>query len=565
MSLDAKDRKIYDLLNDKLFVIPENQRKYVWEKKNWEELFDDISLIYKEQMSNHFIGSIVLKSEKINDGIKNHYIVIDGQQRISTLTILFCVIAFIYAENGYIERYNGIRKFLFVMDDKFKSHAMISNNANLSINKLVEFLYGDFEALVLNDSPLLDYDFYLNSLRIAKNVKECFSYFYGAISKTINKNISELIKIQEIITEINYIDIVAKEDEDVFTIFEILNARGKPLSDYELLRNFLLKYSYKDDKDRVKKELLHIEDLLGSNIDVFLKHYVTHKYGKKSDNKENRPYKIIVKNEKDKDKSILMKDLFCKAEYYDRIINCKDCTEEEKKIFMFFKQRRQQQFRPIVMGLMHKKELMLMSESEYLDVLNYLYAFFICYNVIGDQTSNKIEDIVYGYSEGIENHYSKELILKMKKSMGERLPSENHLKSSIKNIKYSHTVKAYSDNKKAENVRAIFEVIEREKGCISGLSMDLVNIEHCYPDSQDDGRELNFSIGNLMLLEIALNDECADKNIESKINIYKKSLLKCPHILVNNLIDGNFDINERSNRIAETIYSYIQRLSGLIE
>lgn len=563
MSLDAKDRKIYDLLNDKQFIIPENQRKYVWEMNNWKELFDDILLIYKEKMSNHFIGSIVLKSKKINDGIKNHYIVIDGQQRISTLTILFCVIAFIYAENGNVERYNGVRKFLFVMDDKFKPHAMISNNANPSINKLVEFLYGDFEVLVLNGSPLLDYNAYLNPLRITKNVKDCFSYFYDAVSKTINQNINELVKIQNIITEINYIDIVAKEDEDAFTIFEILNARGKPLSDYELLRNFLLKYSYKDDKDRVKNDLLYIENLLGSNIDVFLKHYVTHKYGKKSDNKENRPYKIIVTNEKENDKNLLMRDLICKAKYYDKITNYTNCIEEEKKIFMFFKQRRQQQFRPIVMGLMHQKELLIMSESEYLDALNYLYAFFICYNVIGDQTSNKIEDIVYGYSEKIENYYSKDVILNMKKSMGERLPSENHLKSSIRNIKYSHKVKAYSDNKKAENVRAIFEVIEREKGYSLELSNDLVNIEHCYPDSQDDGNELNFSIGNLMLLEITLNDECKNKALVDKMNIYKKSLLKCPQILVNNLTNGNFDINERSNRIVETIYSYIQRLSGL--
>lgn len=565
MSLDAKDKKIYDLLNDKQFIIPENQRKYVWEMNNWKELFDDILLIYKEQMSSHFVGSIVLKSIKINDGIKNHYIVIDGQQRISTITILFCVIAFIYAENGYIERYNGMKKFLLVMDDEFKPHAMISNEANPSINKLVEFLYGDFEGLVLNASTLSDYNSYLNSLKITKNVKECFSYFYSVIHKTIGQNINELTKIQNVIIEINYIDIVAKEDEDAYTIFEILNARGKPLSDYELLRNFILKYTNKDEKIKIKKDLSHLENLLGGNIDIFLKHYVTHKYGKKSDNKENRPYKILVTNEKENDKNELMADLICKAKYYDKIVNYNDCSADEKKIFMFFRQRRQQQFRPIIMGLMHQKEMSFMSEVEYLEAIKYLYAFFVCYNVIGEQTSNKIEDIVYGYSEKIENNYSNEVILNMKKSMGERIPSERHLKNSIRNIKYSNKVKAYSGNKKAENVRAIFEFIEREMGCTLDLPTDSINIEHCYPDSQDDGNELNFSLGNLMLLEKSLNDECQNKNLINKIDIYKRSLLKCPQNLVDNLKNCNFDIKERLNKIVEIIYLYIQRLSGIVK
>ena len=65
MGLDAKDRKTYDLLNDKLFIIPENQRKYVWDSNNWTELMDDISLVYKEKINSHFIGSVVLKTQKI--------------------------------------------------------------------------------------------------------------------------------------------------------------------------------------------------------------------------------------------------------------------------------------------------------------------------------------------------------------------------------------------------------------------------------------------------------------------------------------------------------------------
>ena len=562
MSLDAKDRKVYDLLNDKLFIIPENQRKYVWDSNNRTELMDDITLVYKEKMNSHFIGSVVLKTQKIDDGIRNHYIIIDGQQRISTLSIIFCVIAFIYAEAREIDLYNGVKKSLFVTDNKGKYHPMITKDANFSINKIVEFLYDDFETQLTSNASILDIKNYLNKLKIAKNVKDCFTYFYNFIKNLTKNSIQEVIKIQEIIKDINYIDIVAKEDEDAYNIFEILNARGKPLSDFELLRNFLLKYVSMNEKNNVKSDLIWLEDTLNVNIDIFLKHYVTHKYGKKSDNKENRPYKIISKNEKNNDKNELIKDLKLKATYYNKMLTYSNCSETEKKIFMFFKQRRQQQFRPIVMGLMHQKDLGNITGEIYNSTLNYLYSFFICYNVIGDQTSNKIEDIVYGYSNKLENDFDPLTIYHMKHSMAERMPSDIHMKNNIKNIKYSNKRKAYSDSKKAENVRAIFEVLERKKGFVGDLSVDKVNIEHCYNDSDGDDSEKNFTIGNLMLLEIELNKRCKAKSLSEKKNIYEESALKCPHELVTEMINNNFDIDERSNKIATALTEYIRELSS---
>lgn len=45
MSFDANDKKIYDLFNRNRFIIPRNQRRYVWNKRNWDELFEDILLV----------------------------------------------------------------------------------------------------------------------------------------------------------------------------------------------------------------------------------------------------------------------------------------------------------------------------------------------------------------------------------------------------------------------------------------------------------------------------------------------------------------------------------------
>ena len=60
MGFKAEDRSIYDLLNDKMYSVPTNQRKYVWEQQNWEELFEDVKLVVESKTTNHFLGSIVL-------------------------------------------------------------------------------------------------------------------------------------------------------------------------------------------------------------------------------------------------------------------------------------------------------------------------------------------------------------------------------------------------------------------------------------------------------------------------------------------------------------------------
>ena len=126
MGLTANDKKVYDLLNDKMYHVPDNQRKYVWNEVNWKELFEDINLVRKEKTSNHFIGSIVLKSEGAREGIQNHFSIIDGQQRISTITILICSIALLYAELGSFGKFDGLRKSLFVSDTERRDHTIVA-------------------------------------------------------------------------------------------------------------------------------------------------------------------------------------------------------------------------------------------------------------------------------------------------------------------------------------------------------------------------------------------------------------------------------------------------------
>ena len=560
MSFKSDDKTVYELLNDKMFIVAANQRKYVWTINNWKELMADIDLVYQNKTDKHFIGSIVLKKEKIDDGVQSHYSIIDGQQRISTLTIMLCAMAYLFAENDKQEDYNGLRKQLFVTDSKNRPHPICSKDANLHISKLVCFLFESLDAtfseLSLLKPTIIDYNELLKRAGCSKAITGCFGFFYNSLKERSADDLAALAQYRNIIYKIRYIDIVAEEDEDAYTIFEVLNARGQALTDFELLRNYVLRYSDEHEKENAKKALSELEALLDGETEIFLKHYAMHKYGEKTDKNEHRPYKVITSHEKS-NMILFMRDLLLKAKYYHKITQYNDCSPLEKKVFSFFKPRRQQQFRPLVLGMMHQKELGKLSDADYDRYLEYLYEFFICYHIIGEQTSNKIEDVVYAYSCRLENEFSTSLLSDFQKSIVKRIPSEENFVNSIKRIMYSHKFKAYADNRRKENVFAIYELLERELGYLG--SFDKMNIEHCNPDFESED---NAHIGNLMLLEEKVNDKCKNKPLAQKIELYEESALKYPKIIRERFIKtGKLDFDGNSTWVAKVLYNRIKAVT----
>lgn len=101
MAFEAKDYAISDILNKSVFDIPRNQRRYVWKKPHWQDLYEDIVFSITETKP-HFVGSIVLEGEGKKDGL-SYYTIIDGQQRLTTITIVLLAIMKHFHENHLID------------------------------------------------------------------------------------------------------------------------------------------------------------------------------------------------------------------------------------------------------------------------------------------------------------------------------------------------------------------------------------------------------------------------------------------------------------------------------
>ena len=91
--MKANDVPILDLIEGKkkTFIIPPFQRNYEWTKEQCEELFDDIKIAY-ETKRTHYLGNVVYYRGENSDSIYNELILVDGQQRITTILLLICAI-----------------------------------------------------------------------------------------------------------------------------------------------------------------------------------------------------------------------------------------------------------------------------------------------------------------------------------------------------------------------------------------------------------------------------------------------------------------------------------------
>lgn len=552
MGFEAKEKAVDKLLNDAIYYIPRNQRRYVWNSANWTDMYEDILLVADKIADSHFIGSIVLKDEGKEDGLSK-YTVIDGQQRILTLTIYLISIMFMLKKRNLMDDFGGTQKYLVAKDIKNNMREIVYPEYHLTIPNLVknilEIDQKEIERLSISAFANMN----LISQKKDKNVIDALKFFTNKLNTLENEKI---LQIRDALIGISYVNIISSTEEDSYTIFEILNARGLDLEDYELLKNYIMRYLQPiETRDDAKKIWEEIEDNLGKNQKSFLRHYALHKYNYNSYKKQGLSvYKTIEKATKGRNVNLLLNDLRLKAQLYYQILYPEE-NGLEFEIFNFFKKYKFEQIRPLIMSLKHQKMLENLSDDLYKEILKYLYTFIVSYKIIGEENSNKLSDTIYKYANLIENEYSDSQIEECIKALNEKLPTLDSFTNSFKNLGWSNHWGIYKDSKNKERCQLVLEMIEKY---ISNREINVpVTIEHILPDCECID---NAQIGNLFYLEESLNRQCADKKLEEKIGIYEKSSLMAPVGFAKRYKSKDFEPKNRTIFLARLIYNNVLRI-----
>jgi len=136
MGFDANVKKTSKLLNDAIYLIPRNQRQYIWTIDNWNDLLEDVRFS-TQNGSTHFIGSVVLQKGEEENGLET-FRIIDGQQRMITITIFMLAIMMQLKQANCLDDFEGMLKYVEATDKKNGKHMILSLEQYQSIELMLK-------------------------------------------------------------------------------------------------------------------------------------------------------------------------------------------------------------------------------------------------------------------------------------------------------------------------------------------------------------------------------------------------------------------------------------------
>ena len=380
--LQAGETTLNKLLNtSRQFIVPIFQRNYSWQKSQYEQLWFDILRASKfKEKQNHFIGSIVYIDMGTPAGRPQQLLLIDGQQRLTTISILLCAI------KDYVQKFN--------LETKLINLAKIKNQFLYNSDEIDEDKY----KLLLN---VQDKETYIKLIdntiftvnKPATNIIKCYEFFYERIEDFIKQD-GQIDEIYAGIFKLSLVSISLDKDSDnPQMIFESMNSTGKDLSQTDLLRNYLLMDLTPEKQTRLYKTYWKpMEELFGEDIykndvnkfDYFIRDFLTLKRDTGYICKINNVYENFKRYYLDNncEKFAVLKDLFTYAKYYACIDLLQENDDELKLYWQEFKKLDSHVVYPFLLKLYDDYSRQILIKEDFKKILqvviSYLWRRAIC-------------------------------------------------------------------------------------------------------------------------------------------------------------------------------------------
>lgn len=380
--LQAGETTLNKLLNtSRQFIVPIFQRNYSWQKNQYEQLWFDILRASKfKEKQNHFIGSIVYIDMGTPAGRPQQLLLIDGQQRLTTISILLCAI------KDYVQKFN--------LETKLINLAKIKNQFLYNSDEIDEDKY----KLLLN---VQDKETYIKLIdntiftvnKPATNIIKCYEFFYERIEDFI-KQYGQIDEIYAGIFKLSLVSISLDKDIDnPQMIFESMNSTGKDLSQTDLLRNYLLMDLTPEKQTRLYKTYWKpMEELFGEDIykndvnkfDYFIRDFLILKSDTGYICKINNVYENFKRYYLDNncEKFAVLRDLFTYAKYYACIDLLQENDDELKLYWQEFKKLDSHVVYPFLLKLYDDYSCQILIKEDFKKILqvviSYLWRRAIC-------------------------------------------------------------------------------------------------------------------------------------------------------------------------------------------
>lgn len=461
--MKASERKIKDLFSEPntFFSIPVYQRDYNWQEKQCKQLFKDILTAGEnKEISSHFIGSIVYIHEGVYEIGEKEFSVIDGQQRMITITLLFIALYHKLKENNSKEADKIYELYLInKFSEKEVNLKLVPPEENLNI--LIKVLENKFDEL----------ENYRD-----RNLVKNYSYFKKELTKFSDSEIQNIIVG---IDKLIYVNIALENGkDDPQRIFESLNSTGLDLSQGDLIRNYILMDLDRKEQNRIYKNFwIPIENNckisdgneVKNYVSDFIRDYLTLKRGEiPVKAKVFEEFKMFYDNPDD----LKLEELKNYSVKYSHII--KPYLEEDEDIREELKNLKtldQVVINPFLIGILKDYKEDKLDRKDLLNILKLLQSY-IWRRFITEKPSNLLNKLFQGMYLKIskkENYYTatEEILL------AQEFPTNEELKESLK------TKNVY---KNKERLKYVFRKIENyNHNELIDFDNDKITIEHIFP------------------------------------------------------------------------------------
>lgn len=538
---------ISNVLKTRRFRVPAYQRSYAWELEHVTALLDDINDAINGKEKEYFLGSIVVTGP--NDD--RRYEVVDGQQRLTTVSLLIAAIKNRFGEDGDAEAETSIRnEFLANVDRKTKER-----EPKLALNEVDNELYQE-----LIDNP--------SAIEPSRYPRQSHRRLLGA-AKRLGEYVEEIcqraLDSEEALHEwLDYLEsnmkvilVIAPDDSNAFVIFETLNDRGLELAISDLLKNYLFHRSQDKLEEAKNRWLTMVATLESATEDPvvvsYLRHFTMSKYGLV---REKDLFGLIKRKVTSKKLALQFStDLSNAARTYAALIN----TDHEvwdkydntiRQSVVALNLLGMVQVRPLLLAILDKFE-----QAKVPAAFQRLVAVAVRFQIVGGAGGGTLEKI---YSEAARGVTDGRL-----KTIGDilagftTLPTDAIFEKAFAAATISKPALArfYLRSLEAKSSKTMDELVPNEDS-------QRVNLEHILPLAPganwlmdwdaDDIRAYQRRLGNLALMSSKANSTVGNDSFDEKKKLYAQSSFSLTK-LVSTYSEWDLDsIEHRQQAMAKT-------------
>ena len=266
--IEAREVYLKDLFGDKfLFEIPDFQRQFAWEKENFDQLVDDIkdALDTFEGEEPYFLGSIILwTQQRANDG-SGLYAVIDGQQRLTALVILMACLRDLTEDK---KAKKALQERIYQEADEY------SGTQECVRVKIREREYDFFKEYILTEkgTEQLRYLDYQLLSEPKQHMVQAAKVFYDAFvnEKSVDNDLIKRL-VKYLLQQVVIVVVTTGSLASGFRLFNVINARGMPLSNADLLKSENLRVISEDLRSKYTRIWEGIEEEIGvDNLEMLI-------------------------------------------------------------------------------------------------------------------------------------------------------------------------------------------------------------------------------------------------------------------------------------------------------